>query len=133
MFRQFMLGKLHRCTVTRADLDYIGSVAIDSELMEAVGIKPYEKILIVNVTNGERFESYAIEASAGSRVIGMNGGTAHLASPGDICLIIAFAYLQEGESIRSRTAIIGEGNEVEALIEEEVRLPGPAVNEFVTN
>ena len=124
MFRQFLHAKLHRCTVTRADLDYVGSVSIDSDLLKAVGIQPFEKVLVVNVTNGNRFESYAIEAPSGSRTIGMNGGAAHLASPGDICLIMAFAYLEEGEIARPQIAIMGEGNTIEAVIEEEVPVPG---------
>ena len=120
MFRQFLHAKLHRCKVTRANLDYIGSVSIDADLMEAVGIQPYERILVVNLNNAARFESYAIEAPRGSRAIGMNGGAARLASPGDLCLIMAFAYVNEGEVVRPRTAIMGEGNEIEAVIDEEV-------------
>jgi len=123
MFRQFLLGKLHRVTVTRADLDYVGSVSIDRELLDAAGILPYEKIQIVNIDNGERFESYAIEAPAGSKVIGMNGGTAYLAKPGDICLILAYTYLQEGEVARPKSVIIGEGNTIEAVIEDEIPIP----------
>ncbi len=123
MFRQFLLSKLHRCTVTRADLDYVGSVSIDSDLLEAVGIQPFEKILIVNLNNGARFESYALEAPAGSKTIGMNGGCAHLASPGDIVLIMAFVYVNEGELVKPRIAIMGKGNEIEALIDEEVPVP----------
>ncbi|MFH1676045.1 MAG: aspartate 1-decarboxylase [bacterium] len=133
MLRQFMLGKLHRAVVTRADLDYVGSVSVDSELLKAVGILPYEKVLIVNVNTGARFETYAIEAPAGSRTIGMNGGCAHLAHPGDICLIIAFAYLSDGETIRPKTAIMGEGNEIVAIIEDEVLMPGVAISEHCSN
>jgi aspartate 1-decarboxylase len=123
MFRQFLLGKLHRCTVTRADLDYVGSVSIDRELMDAAGILPYEKIQIVNIENGARFESYAIEAPFGSRVIGMNGGCAHLAKPGDICLIMAYQYIREGNIAHPRTVIIGDGNEIEAIMDEDIQVP----------
>jgi len=133
MLRQFMLGKLHRAVVTRADLDYVGSVSIDSELMRAVGIIPYEKVLIVNVNTGVRFETYAIEAPARSRTIGMNGGCAHLAKPGDICLIMAFAWLSDGETIRPKTAIMGEGNEIVAVIEDEVIMPGIGIREHCSN
>ncbi len=123
-----MLGKLHRCTVTRADRDYVGSIAIDSELIEAAGILPYEKVQVVNVDNGNRFETYVIEAPAGSRTVGTNGGAALLAKPGDTVLIIAYAYLMEGEAAKPRTVIIGEGNEIEAIIDEEVPVPGPSMD-----
>jgi aspartate 1-decarboxylase len=123
MFRQFMHAKLHRCTVTRADLDYVGSISIDTDLMNSVGIMPYEKVLVVNVNTGGRFETYAIEAPPGSGTIGVNGGCARLAMPGDIVLIIAFAYLGAGESVGPRTAIIGKDNTIEAIVEDDVCLP----------
>ena len=118
-----MHAKIHRCTCTRADLDYMGSVSIDSEIMNAVGILPHEKVLLVNMRDGARLETYAIEAPAGSKTIGMNGGCAHLIRKGDICLIIAFTDLSEGESMKSRVAIMGPGNEIEALMEEDVVFP----------
>ncbi len=123
MFRQFLLAKLYRCTVTRADLDYVGSVSIDSDLLEAVGIKPFEKVLIANLNNGARFETYALEAPAGSGAIGMNGGCARLASPGDVVLIMAFGYVSESETVTPKIAIIGEGNRIVAMIDEEVPVP----------
>jgi aspartate 1-decarboxylase len=124
MFRQMMFAKLHRATVTRADLDYIGSVSIDKDLLDAVGILPYEKVLVVDLNNGARFETYAIEAPPGSGTIGLNGGAARLAAPGDIVLIVAFAYVGEGEVVRPKTAIIGADNRIEAIIEDEVTVPG---------
>ena len=127
MFRQFLYGKLHRCTVTRADIDYVGSISIDSDLMEAVGILPFEKVLVVNVNTGARFETYAIEAPSGSGTIGANGGAARLVQPGDIVLIMNFAYIGEGEVAKPKIAIIGEGNRIEAMIEEEVPVPEPFV------
>jgi aspartate 1-decarboxylase len=123
MFRQFLLGKLHQCTVTRADPEYVGSVSIDRDFLDAAGILPYEKVMIVNLENAARFESYAIEAPAGSKTIGMNGGAAHLAKPGDRCLIMAFAYMKDGEVARPRTVIMGEGNIIEAIIDDEVPVP----------
>ncbi len=114
--------------MTRADRDYIGSIAIDSELIEAAGILPYEKVQVVNVDNGNRFETYVIEAPAGSRTVGTNGGAALLAKPGDTVLIIAYAYLMEGEVVKPRTVIIGEGNEIEAIIDEEVPVPGRSMD-----
>ena len=123
MNRQFMLGKLHRCTVTRADPDYIGSISIDSELLEAAGILPYEKVTVVNLNGGARFETYAIAAPPGSRAIGTNGGAAYLAKPGDIVLIIAYQYVSDGEVANARTIIMGEGNEIEAVIDDEIQVP----------
>ena len=123
MFRQFMLGKLHRCTVTRADPDYVGSISIDSELMQAAGILPFEKVTVVNMNGGARFETYVIEAEPGSRVVGTNGGAAYLAKPGDTVLIIAYQYVQSGDVARARTVIVGPGNEIEAIISDEIDVP----------
>jgi aspartate 1-decarboxylase len=133
MFRQFLLGKIHQCTVTRSDPDYVGSISIDGDLLEAAGMLPYEKVLIVNLTHPARFESYAIQADRGSRVIGMNGGCAHLAQPGDICLIMAFAYVKDGEVARPRTVIIGPGNEIEAIIEDEIPVPVTSIETIGLN
>jgi len=130
MFRQFLLGKLHHATVTRSDVEYIGSVSIARDLLDAAGILPYEKVLIVNLTKPSRFESYAIEAPSGSRVIGMNGGAAHLAKPGDVCLIMAFAYVKGGETARPRTVVLGPGNEIEAVIEDEIPVPVASLEEI---
>jgi aspartate 1-decarboxylase len=89
--------KLHRACVTHAELDYEGSCAIDKDLMELSGILPYEQIQIYNLTNGERFTTYAIEAERGSRIISVNGAAAHKASPGDRVIICAYATLDEAE------------------------------------
>ncbi len=89
--------KLHRVTVTHAELDYEGSCAIDTELMSAAGILEYEQIEIYNITNGERFSTYAIKAEPGSRIISINGAAAHKADPGDLIIIAAYAILDEQE------------------------------------
>lgn len=89
--------KLHRVTVTHAELDYEGSCAIDTELMAAAGILEYEQIEIYNLSNGERFSTYAIEAEAGSKIISINGAAAHKANPGDLIIIAAYASLDEQE------------------------------------
>ena len=89
--------KLHRACVTHAELDYEGSCAIDRELMELAGIHPFEQIDIYNVTNGERFTTYAIEAEPGSRIISVNGAAAHKAAPGDRVIICAYAQLDAAE------------------------------------
>jgi len=89
--------KLHRACVTHSELDYEGSCAIDRELLTLAGIHPYEQIQIYNVTNGERFTTYAIEAEAGSRIISVNGAAAHKASPGDRVIICAYGQVDEAE------------------------------------
>lgn len=133
MFRQFLLGKLHQCTVTRADPEYVGSVSIDRELLDAAGILPYEKVMVINLANAERFESYALEAPAGSKTISMNGGAAYLAKPGDCCLILSFSYVREGEVARPRTVIMGEGNTIEAVIEDEIPVPVTSMESIGVN
>ncbi len=89
--------KLHRVTVTHSELDYEGSCAIDIDLMAAAGILEYEQIEIYNISNGERFSTYAIQAEAGSKVISINGAAAHKAEPGDLVIIAAYASLNELE------------------------------------
>lgn len=89
--------KLHRACVTHAELDYEGSCAIDGTLLDLAGIHDYEQIQIYNVTNGERFTTYAIRADAGSRVISINGAAAHKARPGDRIIICAYAILNQHE------------------------------------
>ena len=91
-------AKLHRACVTHAELDYEGSCAIDSNLLEMSGILEYEQIQIYNVTNGECFTTYAIRAEPGSRVISVNGAAAHKASPGDRVIICAYGGLSENEA-----------------------------------
>ncbi len=91
-------AKLHRACVTHAELDYEGSCAIDSDLLDASGIREYEQIQIYDVTNGERFETYAIRAEAGSRVISINGAAAHKARVGDRIIICAYARMSEAEA-----------------------------------
>ena len=90
-------AKLHRACTTHAELDYEGSCAIDSDLLDAAGIFPYEQIEIYNVTNGERFSTYAISAESGSRVISVNGAAAHKASPGDRLIICGWLALFESK------------------------------------
>ncbi len=99
-------SKLHRACVTHAELDYEGSCAIDEELLEAAGILEYEQIEIYNVTNGERFTTYAILAERGSRVISVNGAAAHKASPGDRLIICTYARMSQGEAKRYQPRLV---------------------------
>ena len=99
-------GKLHRACVTHAEVDYEGSCAIDRDLMRLAGILPFEQIQIYNVTNGERFTTYAIEAEAGSRIVSVNGAAAHKASPGDRVIICAYAQLDAAEAARFKPSLV---------------------------
>jgi aspartate 1-decarboxylase len=96
MFTRTMLkSKIHRATVTRADLHYVGSVTVDEELMAAADLLPGEQVAIVDVTNGARLETYVIPGPAGSGVIGVNGAAAHLVHPGDLVILISYAQLDD--------------------------------------
>jgi aspartate 1-decarboxylase len=99
-------GKLHRACVTHAELDYEGSCAIDSELLGLSGIREYEQIQIYNVTNGERFTTYAIRAEPGTRIISVNGAAAHKAKPGDRVIICAYAAMSEVEAERFEPSLV---------------------------
>lgn len=96
MFRCLLKGKIHRATVTDADLDYEGSITVDEDLMDAANIISYEEVRIYNVTNGERLETYAIPGPRGSGQICLNGAAAHKASKGDLVIIACFAHFPEG-------------------------------------
>ncbi|WP_300530308.1 aspartate 1-decarboxylase [Maricaulis sp.] len=93
-----MKAKLHRAVVTQADLHYEGSISIDTDLLEAAGILPNEQVDVLNINNGERFTTYAIEAPRGSRTFGINGAAARLAQPGDRIIVVAYAGMDEAEA-----------------------------------
>ncbi|MDD1612749.1 MAG: aspartate 1-decarboxylase [Methylococcaceae bacterium] len=107
-------AKLHRATVTRSELGYEGSCAIDGDFLELAGIREYEQIQIYNVNNGERFTTYAIRAESGSRVISVNGAAARLACAGDVVIICAYAVYDQKELANYKPALIyfNEKNEV---------------------
>lgn len=107
-------AKLHRASVTHSELDYEGSCAIDSSLLELAGIREYEQIQIYNVTNGERFTTYAIRAEAGSRVISVNGAAAHKAAVGDRVIICAYGSYSDAELLnhKPRLVYLDEHNQV---------------------
>ena len=99
MFTRTMLkSKIHRATVTQADLNYVGSVTVDRLLLEAAGLLPGERVDIVDVTNGNRLTTYVIEGEAGSGSICINGAAAHLIQPGDIVILIAYAGMDDAEA-----------------------------------
>ncbi len=92
---QMLRSKLHRACITRADIKYEGSIGIDSELLEGVGLYPYEKVLVANINNGQRFETYTIVAPFGSRQIILNGAAARLGTAGDRIIVMSYAWIEE--------------------------------------
>lgn len=111
---QILKAKLHMAAVTETELHYHGSVTIDRDLMDVVGLLPFEKVLIANCENGLRAESYVIEGERGSRVVKMNGALAHMASVNDRVIILSFVGLtpEEAKSFTPQVAILDEQNEV---------------------
>ena len=105
-------SKLLRAEVTDCALHYEGSLAIDADLMEQVGLAPYEKILVANIANGERLETYAIEAPKGSHTISLNGAAAHKGEKGDLLVIMSFAQLEaeEAKSWKPKVLVLADGN-----------------------
>lgn len=114
MFLTMLKCKLHRATVTQADLNYEGSVTIDKDLMEKAGILTNEQVEILDITNGARLTTYAIEGERGSGIIGINGAAAHLVKTGDLVIICAYASMSEekAESYEPTILLLGENNNV---------------------
>jgi aspartate 1-decarboxylase len=117
MMRIMMKSKIHRATVTQADLHYVGSVTIDSALMEAADLLEGEQVAIVDVTNGARIETYAIPGPRGSGLIGINGAAAHLVHPGDLVIIMSYALLADAEAraLEPRIVHVDEQNRIVKL------------------
>ena len=106
MHLNMLKAKIHRATVTHAELHYEGSCAIDGGLLDISGIREYEQIHIYNVNNGQRFVTYAIRADEGSGIVSINGAAAHRAAPGDIIIICAFAQLSEAEAVQFKPMLV---------------------------
>ena len=98
MMRVMMKSKIHRATVTQADLDYVGSVTIDADLLDAAELLDGEQVAIVDNTNGARIETYAIPGPRGSGIIGINGAAAHLVHPGDVVIIMSYGLMDDAEA-----------------------------------
>lgn len=98
MQRLMCKAKIHRATVTDANLNYVGSITVDSELLRAADILEYEQVQVVNINNGQRFETYAIAGEPGSGVVCLNGAAARLAVPGDLVIIITYGMMNESEA-----------------------------------
>ena len=115
MILTLMKAKLHNATVTQADLNYQGSIAIDSGLLQESGILPFEQVHVFNVTNGSRFVTYALEAPLGSGQICVNGAAARLAAPNDRIIIVAFAQMDatEAKTHRPCVLVLGDKNRVQ--------------------
>jgi len=99
-------SKIHRATITFADLDYVGSITIDSDLMKAADLLPFEKVQVANIANGERFETYVIEGEPGSGMIGLNGAAARKGNVGDLVIIIAYGHMDKKEAADFKPAIV---------------------------
>jgi aspartate 1-decarboxylase len=121
MFRTMMNAKIHRARVTEANLNYVGSVTIDEDILDAVGILANEKVAIVNNNNGARLETYVIAGERGSGVICLNGAAARLVQPDDIVIIISYVLVAEEKihNHKPKVAIMNENNEIVELISHE--------------
>ncbi|MFE6197707.1 aspartate 1-decarboxylase [Streptomyces sp. NPDC057838] len=106
MQRTLLNGKIHRATVTQADLHYVGSLTIDQDLMDAAGITEGEQVHVVDIDNGARLTTYAITGARGTGVIGVNGAAAHLVHPGHLVIVMSFAVLDETERATHRPRIV---------------------------
>lgn len=119
-----MKAKIHRARVTHADLNYIGSITIDQDILERVDIIPNEKVQIVNNNNGARLETYVIAGERGTGMICLNGAAARLVQKGDTVIIISYALVAESdtESFTPKVAIMNENNQIEQMIDQEMPL-----------
>ena len=117
MIRTMLKSKIHRATVTQADLHYVGSISIDRDLMDAADLLEGEKVAIADITNGARLETYVIPAPAGSGIIGINGAAAHLVSEGDLVIIMSYAVLSDAEAraLQPRVVHVDEKNRIVKL------------------
>lgn len=117
MLRTMLKSKIHRATVTEADLHYIGSVTVDADLLDAADLLPGEQVAIVDITNGARLETYTIAGERGSGVIGINGAAAHLVHPGDLVILISYALLddREARTFQPRVVHVDSANHIVAV------------------
>ena len=117
MMRIMLKSKIHRATVTQADLHYVGSIAIDTELMEAADLLEGERVVIADITNGARLETYVIPAPRGSGIIGINGAAAHLVNAGDLVIIMNYGMFEDAEarSLKPRVVHVDDRNRIVSL------------------
>ena len=121
MFRTMLVGKIHRATVTEAYLNYVGSITVDQDLLDAAGICVNEKVAIVNNNNGERLETYTIPGERGSGVVCLNGAAARLVQKGDIVIIMSYVMLSEPEiaAHEPKVVLVDENNKIRDVISYE--------------
>ena len=121
MFRIMLGGKIHRATVTEADLNYVGSITVDQDLLDAAGICVNEKVAIVNNNNGERLETYTIPGERGSGVVCLNGAAARLVQKGDVVIIMSYVMLSEPEiaAHEPKVVLVDENNKIRDVISYE--------------
>jgi aspartate 1-decarboxylase len=126
MLRQVLHSKIHRARVTAAKPDYIGSITIDADILDAVGLRVNDAVHVANCRNGERFETYVFRGERGSRVIEVNGAAAHLVAPGDIVIIMHYAMMDEMEyaANRPKVAIMRPDNTIERTMRYEPSVVG---------
>ncbi|UYZ84052.1 aspartate 1-decarboxylase [Entomomonas sp. E2T0] len=112
--RLFMYGKIHRCRVTEANLDYVGSITIDPLLLEASGILPYTQIDVVNITNGNRLQTYVIPGTKGAGEICLNGAAAHLFNKGDLAILMAYEQCPVSQLVgrKSKAVMVDDNNQI---------------------
>ena len=125
MFRKFLRSKIHRATITQADLDYEGSLTLPPNLMRAADIQPFEAVQVWNVTRGTRLETYAIEGDEGSLDICANGAAAHLIRPGDIVIVATFSFVTDSDDhtqVKPRVVFVDSENRMVRVGQE---IPGP--------
>lgn len=118
MMIPFLISKIHRATITASDIDYNGSISIDSEIMKAAKLKEFQKVEIYNITNGNRFSTYTIQAEEGKGEIVINGAAAHLVEPGDKIIIAAYALIDEKElnSLNSVIVLMKDENLIDKIM-----------------
>ncbi len=118
---ELLKGKIHRATVTQAELNYVGSITVDTELLEKAGIQEYQRVEIVNVDNGERFATYTIAGERGSGIICLNGAAARCACVGDKIILMAYCQMTPEEAREHKPSVVflGEGNKIERITDYE--------------
>ena len=114
MLLEVLRSKIHRATVTEADLNYVGSITIDEELMDAAGLHENEKVHVLSLTNGARAETYVIKGKRGSGAIGMNGAIAHLMDVGDMIIILSYGFVDDKEmsNHKPKMIVVDENNRI---------------------
>ncbi|MGC9336871.1 MAG: aspartate 1-decarboxylase [Candidatus Cloacimonadia bacterium] len=119
MLRTILVAKIHRATVTKCDLNYIGSISIDKEIIEEAGILENERVEVFDIDNGNRFSTYVIAAAGGSKEIGINGAAARLVHPGDRLIILSYGHMEakEAQAHQAKIVVLNEKNEIISAME----------------